>query len=122
MSKKLSGVLILCLGALWMSGCAYFRATGPCLGMGCPGHTVGQNGPYKPGQAPQAQNAARPQATAPSAQAPDNAPVAATPPQAAPTQAKPPETKSSAPNRFTGFFAHLIPRHNKTGKPAPAAD
>ena len=122
MSKKLSGVLILCLGALWMSGCAYFRATGPCLGMGCPAHTAGQNGPYKPGQAPKAQNAAAPHATVPNAQAPDNAQVAAALPQAAPTQAKAAQTKSSAPNKFTEFFAHLIPHHNKAAKPAPAAD
>jgi hypothetical protein len=117
MSKKLSGMLILCLGALWMSGCAYFRATGPCLGMGCPAHTAGQNGPYKSGQAPKAQNAAAPHATAPNVQAPDNAQGAAALPQA-----KAAETKSSAPNKFTEFFAHLIPHHNKAAKPAPAAD
>jgi hypothetical protein len=122
MSKKLSGMLILCVATLWLSGCAYFRATGPCLGMGCPGHTVGHNAQYKSGQLPKAQNAAAPRAPAPSIQASDNAQVASPPPQAAPAQAKAPETKSSAPNRFTEFFAHLIPHHNKTAKPAPAAD
>jgi hypothetical protein len=121
MSKKLSGMLILCVATLWLSGCAYFRATGPCLGVGCPAHTVGQNGQYKPGQAPKAQNAAAPHATAPNPQTSDNAQVASAP-QAAPAQAKAAETKSSAPNRFTEFFAHLIPHHNKTAKPAPAAD
>jgi hypothetical protein len=122
MSKKLSGTLILCVATLWLSGCAYFRATGPCFGVGCPAHTVGQNGQYKPGQAPKAQNAAAPHASAPNIQASDNAQVASPPPQAAPAQAKPVEMKSSAPNRFTEFFAHLIPHHNKTAKPAPAAD
>ena len=122
MSKKLSGMLILCVATLWLSGCAYFRATGPCLGVGCPAHTVGQNGQYKPGQAPKAQNAAAPHASAPNIQASDNAPVTSPPPQAAPAQAKPVEMKSPSPNRFTGFFAHLIPHHNKTAKPAPAAD
>jgi hypothetical protein len=121
MSKKLSGMLILCVGAFWMSGCAYFRATGPCFGVGCPARAVGQNGQYKPGQAPKAQNAAAPRATAPSTQASDNAQVASTL-QAAPVQVKAAETKSSAPNKFTEFFAHLIPHHSKTAKPAPAAD
>lgn len=121
MSKKLSGMLILCVGALWMSGCTYFRATGPCFGVGCPAHTLGQNGQYRPGQAPKAQNAAALRATAPSTQASDHAQVASTSP-AAPVQAKAAATKSSAPNKFSEFFAHLIPHHNKTAKPAPTAD
>jgi hypothetical protein len=121
MSKKLSGMLILCVATLWVSGCSYFRATGPCFGVGCPARTVGQSGQYKPGQAPKAQNATAPHATAPRTQASDTAQVASTS-QGAPAQAKAAEPKSSAPNKFSEFFAHLIPHHNKTAKPAPAAD
>ena len=116
MSKKLSGMLILCVAALWLSGCSYFRATGPCFGVGCPAHTVGQSGQYKPGQAPKAQNATVSHATAPATQPSDRAQVAPAP------SAKPAEAKSSAPNKFSEFFAHLIPHHNKAAKPAPTAD
>ena len=121
MSNKLSGMLILCVAALALSGCSYFRATGPCFGVGCPARTAGQSGQYKPGQAPKAQNATAPHATVPPTQASDSAPVASAP-STTPAPAKPAETKSSAPNKFSGFFAHLIPHHNKAAKPAPTAD
>jgi hypothetical protein len=121
MSKKLSGMLILCVAALWLSGCSYFRATGPCFGVGCPARTVGRSGQYKPGQAPKAQNATVPHATAPATQPSDSAQVASAP-STTPTPAKPAEAKSSAPHKFSEFFAHLIPHHNKAAKPAPAAD
>lgn len=120
MSKKLSGVLILCVSTVGLSGCAHFRATGPCLGAGCPAHSAGESGHYKVGQAPKAQNATVPGATAANVQVAANVPAASDAPQSAPAPAKTAETKSSAPNRFTGFFAHLIPHHNKTAKPAPA--
>jgi len=131
MSKKLSGMLILCVSALWLSGCAYFRATGPCFGVGCPARTVGANGQYKPGQAPKAQTAAAspapasaPQVTAntgaTSTQQPADAPPAA--PRPAPAQAKAANAKPSVADKVGDFFAHLIPHHSKTPKSAAATD
>jgi hypothetical protein len=127
MSNKLSGLLILCISTFWLSGCAYFRASGPCLGVGCPAHTAGESGQYKMGQGPKPQTSAAPHAGAPKAQVATNAPTSsdaqtASTPQAAPQQANTAEAKAPAQNRFTAFFARLIPHHNKTAKPAPAAD
>jgi hypothetical protein len=131
MSKKLSGMLVLCVSALWMSGCAYFRATGPCFGVGCPARTVGSNGQYKPGQAPKAQTATASRATTSGTQVAANAAVTSNPqpadapqavPQPAPAQAKAAEAKPSITDRVGDFFAHLIPHHNKTPKSAAATD
>jgi hypothetical protein len=129
MSKKLSGILVLCVSALWLSGCAYFRATGPCFGVGCPAHSVGQNGQYKPGQAPKAQTTAAQRKTAPGTQVAANAAVTSSPqpadvpkaaPQAAPAQAANP--KPSVADKVGDFVAHLIPHHNKASKSAAATD
>jgi hypothetical protein len=63
MKKKASGALIftgatiLLLCTLSLTGCYYLRPTGPCLGVGCPAHTVGQNGQYKRNETPKAQHA-----------------------------------------------------------------
>jgi hypothetical protein len=48
-------ILVLCM--LSLTGCYYFRPTGPCLGVGCPARTAGQSGQYKKNQSPKAQNA-----------------------------------------------------------------
>jgi hypothetical protein len=127
MSKKLSGRLILCVSALWLSGCAYFRATGPCFGVGCPAHSAGQNGQYKPGQAPQAQTAVAQRGTSPSKQVPANAALSsnqqpADAPQAAPAQSKAVDAKPSVAGRVGDFFARLVPRRNKAAKTAAATD
>jgi hypothetical protein len=52
-----TGVAILLLSMLSLTGCYYLRPTGPCLGVGCPARTVGQNGQYKKNEGPKAQNA-----------------------------------------------------------------
>ena len=52
-----TGATILLLCALSLTGCYYLRPTGPCLGVGCPARTVGQNGQYKKNEGPKAQNA-----------------------------------------------------------------
>lgn len=127
MSKKLSGLLILCVSTLWLSGCVYFRATGPCFGVGCPAHTVGQNGQYKPGQAPKAQTAVTSRSAAPNAQVAANATVAANSPaapasQPAPAQAKASEAKASVATKVGDFFTRLIPHHNKPAKSTAATD
>lgn len=129
MSKKLSGMLVLCVSALWLSGCAYFRATGPCFGVGCPAHSVGASGQYKPGQAPKAQTATAQRGSATSTQVTANAAVTPDPPSAdaalaAPTsaQAKAADAKPSVAGRVGDFFAHLIPHHNTTAKTAAATD
>jgi hypothetical protein len=63
MKKKASGALIftgatiLALCTLTLTGCYYLRPTGPCLGVGCPARTVGQNGQYKRKEGTKAQNA-----------------------------------------------------------------
>jgi hypothetical protein len=132
MSKKLSGVLVLCVSAtVWLSGCAYFRATGPCFGVGCPARTAGANGQYKPGHAPKAQTATASRGTAPAPQVAVNAAVTSNPqsaeapkaaPQVAPAQAKAANAKPSVADRVGDFFARLIPHHNKTAKSAAATD
>ena len=63
MKKKPAGALIfrggviLLFSMLSLTGCYYLRPTGPCLGVGCPARTVGQNGQYKKGEGPKAQSA-----------------------------------------------------------------
>ncbi|MFZ3330797.1 MAG: hypothetical protein WA197_09210 [Candidatus Acidiferrales bacterium] len=126
MSKKLSGMLLLCVSAtLWLSGCAYFRSTGPCFGVGCPARTAGSNGQYKPGQAPKAQTAKASRAPATAPQVAANAAVTsdqqpADAPQPAPAQAA--NAKPSVADKVGDFFARLIPHHNKTAKSAAATD
>jgi hypothetical protein len=63
MKKKVAGMpifaggMILLLSMLSLTGCYYLRPTGPCLGVGCPARTVGQNGQYKKGEGPKSQPA-----------------------------------------------------------------
>ena len=130
MSNKLSGMLVLCVSALYLSGCAYFRATGPCFGVGCPARTVGSKGQYKSGQAPKAQTAVAQRGTTPIRQSAANTAVNSNPqpadaaqaaPQTAPVQAKAPDAKPSVATKVGDFFAHLLPHHNKTAKSAAAA-
>ena len=52
-----TGATILLLCTLSLTGCYYLRPTGPCLGVGCPARTVGQNGQYKKNEGPKGQNA-----------------------------------------------------------------
>jgi hypothetical protein len=52
-----AGGMILLLSMLSLTGCYYLRPTGPCLGVGCPARTVGQNGQYKKGEGPKSQPA-----------------------------------------------------------------
>jgi hypothetical protein len=132
MSKKLSGMLVLCVSTtFWLSGCAYFRATGPCFGVGCPARTVGSNGQYKPGQAPKAQTATASRRTAPSSQITANKDVTSSQqssgapqakPQSAAAPAKTANAKPSVADKVGDFFARLIPHHNKAAKSAAATD
>ncbi len=61
--KKKTSKLPLCAASLILlstfslAGCYLLQPTGPCFGVGCPSHTVGQNGQYKKGQGPQPQPA-----------------------------------------------------------------
>jgi hypothetical protein len=120
MSRKLSGMLILCVGTLCLSGCGLLRITGPCYGVGCPAGAPGRSGQEKLGQAPKAQNAAVPgqTAVAQSAAAPSGA--AGTP--AAPAPEARAEAKAPANHPISNFFSRLIPHHNSTPKPAAPAD
>jgi hypothetical protein len=52
MRNRFACLVILAAAAACLSGCSYFRPTGPCFGAGCPSRTVGQNGQYKMGQGP----------------------------------------------------------------------
>ncbi len=67
MRKRLGGILILCVSAASLAGCALMRNTGPCFGVGCPAGTPGQSGQYKLGEGPkqQAQPAQAKKADAP---------------------------------------------------------
>jgi hypothetical protein len=99
MRSKLAYGLTLAAAAFCLSGCSYFRATGPCFGTGCPARTVGQSGQYKMGQGPKpasANSAATPQAIQP---ATPNAPAAQNPSgaqNAAPAQTAPAPQPSAA--------------------------
>jgi hypothetical protein len=142
MSKKHSAVLILCMSAMSLAGCSWFRVTGPCYGVGCPAGTAGRSGQYKQGGGPKAQNSPAPapvkSATAPSqsASAAANPAAAQSPAQSASaspsaqpattqaTRAQAPtaqpapardastEAKPSPLHSIGEFFAHLIPHHN----------
>jgi hypothetical protein len=70
MRSKLAYGFILAAAASCLTGCSYFRPTGPCFGTGCPARTVGQNGQYKMGQGPKTASAA-PQTTQPGTPAPN---------------------------------------------------
>jgi hypothetical protein len=141
MSKKLSSVLILCMSAISLSGCSWFRVTGPCYGVGCPAGAPGHAGQYKPGEAPKAQNATAPaksasaptqsasapakpaagqspatdSVTAPAATA-QSAPAPTASAQSTPAPDATPEAKPSPLHSIGVFFTHLIPHHNSGAK------
>jgi hypothetical protein len=48
---------LLILSTCSLTGCYLLQPTGPCFGVGCPAHTVGQNGQYKKGEGPKSQPA-----------------------------------------------------------------
>jgi hypothetical protein len=78
MRTKLAYGFTLAAAAFCLSGCSYFRATGPCFGTGCPARTVGQSGQYKMGQGPKpatANASAAPRTTQPATPAPNAAPA-----------------------------------------------
>jgi hypothetical protein len=50
--------VLLVLLAFSLAGCYLLQPTGPCFGVGCPSHTVGQNGQYKKGEGPKSQQPA----------------------------------------------------------------
>jgi hypothetical protein len=52
---------ILILSSFSLAGCYLLQPTGPCFGVGCPSHTVGQNGQYKKGEGPKSQQPANAQ-------------------------------------------------------------
>jgi len=130
MSKKLSSVLILCMSAVSLSGCSWFRVTGPCYGVGCPAGASGHAGQYKPGEAPKAQNAPAP-ASAPAqsasakpaaqSQASESVTTPATSAQAASAPDANSEAKPSPLHSIGEFFTHLIP-HPKTGAKSGASN
>lgn len=53
----LSAAFLLFLSTFSLAGCYLLRPTGPCFGVGCPAHTVGENGQYKKGEGPKSQPA-----------------------------------------------------------------
>jgi hypothetical protein len=72
MRSKLAYGFILAAAASCLTGCSYFRPTGPCFGTGCPARTVGQSGQYKLGQGPKSATAsAAPQTPPPGTLAPN---------------------------------------------------
>jgi hypothetical protein len=51
----------LILSTFSLAGCYLLQPTGPCFGVGCPAHTVGQEGQYKKGEGPKSQQPANAQ-------------------------------------------------------------
>jgi hypothetical protein len=99
MTKKATGVLIMFLATLFLPSCMYFRPSGPCFGVGCPAHTVGENGQYKKSEAPKPQNANAQPGNPPAAST--QVASAANAPQVANSQTA---TQQSKQNRFTAFL------------------
>ena len=118
MSKKLSAVLILCMSAMSLSGCSWFRVTGPCYGVGCPGGTAGHSGQYKPGEAPKAQNAPAPAqvAAAQPKTAQPNAPA-----QTATASTRPAAAESSATASAAAQATLAQPANAQTATTKPAS-
>src|SRR3984957_16015975 len=48
----LFAAFLILLSTFSLAACYLLRPTGPCFGVGCPAHTVGQNGQYKKGEGP----------------------------------------------------------------------
>jgi len=62
MKKKTSNLplfaaFLILLSTFSLAGCYLLRPTGPCFGVGCPAHSVGENGQYKKGEGPKSQTA-----------------------------------------------------------------
>ena len=107
MRSKLAYGVTLAAAAFCLSGCSYFRPTGPCFGTACPSHTVGQNGQYKLGQGPKPATAgATPQASQP--QASQAASQPATPAQQAPAQQTPTQQTSDQQTAPASGFSRLL--------------
>ena len=56
-NPPLFAAFLILLSTFSLAGCYLLRPTGPCFGVGCPAHTVGQNGQYNKGEAPKSQTA-----------------------------------------------------------------
>ncbi|MFZ3216224.1 MAG: hypothetical protein WA192_09210 [Candidatus Acidiferrales bacterium] len=134
MSRKLSGMLILCVSALCLCGCFWMGAAGPCYGVGCPAGTEGANQQEKLGQPPRAQNVPPPapnspapaqtaaslkKTPAPSAAAPSSTPASAAASPAAQSTTASASAKQPWTHSFTEFFARLLPHRSSDAKPAP---
>jgi hypothetical protein len=57
----LFAAFLIILSTFSLAGCYLLRPTGPCFGVGCPAHTVGENGQYKKGEGPKSQQPANAQ-------------------------------------------------------------
>ena len=93
----LFAAFLILLSTFSLAGCYLLRPTGPCFGVGCPTHTVGQNGQYKKGEGPKPQQPAN-------AQSKDSQPPNAQ------NNAQPAQPAQSAPkegNFFTNVWAKI---------------
>ena len=92
MKKKTSNLplfaaFLILLSTFSLAGCYLLRPTGPCFGVGCPAHSVGENGQYKKGEGPKSQPA--------NAQNKDSQP------------AQPAQPAQKSGNFFTNVFAKI---------------
>jgi hypothetical protein len=105
MRSKLAYGVTLAAAAFCLSGCSYFRPTGPCFGTGCPARTVGQSGQYKLGQGPKPATAA---ATPPASQPQANQPAQQAPNQQTPAAQAPAQQASGQPTAPASGFSRLL--------------
>jgi hypothetical protein len=89
--------VILILSSFSLAGCYLLQPTGPCFGVGCPSHTVGQNGQYKKGEGPKSQQPAN-------AQSKDSQPANA---QSSPQPAQSTQPAPKEGNFFTNAWAKI---------------
>jgi hypothetical protein len=87
----------LILSTFSLAGCYLLQPTGPCFGVGCPAHTVGQNGQYKKGEGPKSQQPAN-------AESKDSQPTNA---QSNPQSAQPTQPAPKEGNFFTNAWAKI---------------
>jgi hypothetical protein len=93
----LFAAFLILLSTFSLAGCYLLRPTGPCFGVGCPAHTVGQNGQYKKGEGPKSQPPAN-------AQNKDSQPATA---QSDPQPAQPAQPAPKEGNFFTNAWAKI---------------
>jgi len=93
----LFAAFLILLSTFSLAGCYLLRPTGPCFGVGCPAHTVGENGQYKKDEGPKSQQPANAQ----------NKDSQSTTAQSDPQRALPAQPAPKEGNFFTNAWAKI---------------